>query len=173
MEASAVLSLVLNTGTQEFALVGSDTGTPADDGEGAGVADWAISSLGGSGEGDTTFNNGLAFSTDVGNPGFGLYDTFLESGDAFGGTVILSLGVSTSGTQTLTGTGTYQSYASLGAAPIARLEGAIGQSLILQSGSTGFGAINITAIPEFSHFPAALGALIMGLSFLFRLRARS
>lgn len=134
--AQAALELQLNTATKEFALFGSDTGTP-ESFSFTGITSFALISLGGSGFGSIQYDNDVAFSTSVGTPGNGFlgYDFRLTSSTANGGTVLVELGTSSNANQTLTGNGAFQSYASFPMDAIARLESTISQSITLLDGT--------------------------------------
>lgn len=160
--AMADLELLLNTTTKEFALVGSDTGTPIDF-IGQGFTFWSLSGIGGTSDDSVSYNNDVAFTTSVGTPGnVANFDTRLNSETLNGGEVALSLGTSSNSAMTITGTGTFQSYAGLDAGSMARFESAIGQSLSLVNGS-GFSSIDVSAVPEPGTYATIIGMLALSL----------
>lgn len=162
--ASAAFELRLNTATQEFALFGSDSGTPGVFGEGE-VA-WRLLNLGGSGDGAVGYDNDIAFSTSVGTPGnsFLGYDLRIVSGTVGSGSIILFTGMSSQDPQTLTGSGVFQSYSAISdAGAITRLESTIGQSLSLVTG-TGFSSVSVTAVPEPSTYAMLFAVAALGLA---------
>jgi len=160
--SSATLSLSVNTDTREFALLGFDTGTPFGFSS-AGFIEWKLPGSGGITSAQS-YGNGVAFSTDVGMPDSGTfgYDTRVAAQTSESGEVALALVVSTSVSQTITGSAVYQSYASLDPAALARLESAVGQNLLLEFG-TGFSPVSVVAVPE----PAMGSAVAGGIALFF------
>ncbi|WP_269539479.1 hypothetical protein [Cerasicoccus fimbriatus] len=169
--ASAVLELRLNTNTKEFAIFGSDSGTPHDIG-GAGLISWSLRDLGGTTNSVVDYWNEKAFDTNVGHPGGYYSDTVLASQIWSGGDIIFQLNVTDAVYQTITGNGYYQSYSGLGAEGRAKLEGLIGQNLLLgvRLSGEGFQPVKITSssIPEPASFCALAGSAIFICVFIRR-----
>ena len=147
-------TLNLNTITKEYSLTGSDTGTPGPNGDGGSVY-WESARPGGSESGFAFYDDGLFFSSDVIGIGPTGYDDAL---DVFNGGIGLNLLTSSNAEQTITGEGYFHSYAGFSTDAQTLLESFIGQSITLDSNSSGFSALSVAAVPE----PSA-AALIAGL----------
>lgn len=159
-QSHGALTLTVNTADSTFAFSGSETGTPQfffSDGRIA----WSISNISPGfmePNGSFFYQNDVAFSTNVGTPGGLFHDTQFTANSTNGGTVIIELEVSETGSQTLTGNNVFQSYSGLGAS---------GALLALLDGSTlsaidghGFGGLNVQVInvPE----PSSMLLLSLG-----------
>jgi len=162
--AHADLTLVIDTANKTFALTGSvdlPYGSSAVTYNGANVGGstrWIARGLtAGHGQAAIFFYNQQTFSTTVGVPAL-VYAPFstgrsvtLRSGhdenDVTNGGFDITLNTETSSPQTLTGSGVFQSYGSLGAGPIERLESLIGAQIFNAAGDAHLGGwLTITSI---------------------------
>lgn len=157
----AALTLLINPDTEQFALTGSTTGTPAASG-GFGtigwVADVAVIDV------NTSINlsDATSFVTSVGTPG-GSNGTDTNLNFQMIGpspSMTLSLGTSSSATQEITGTGVWHSYSSLSAINKAALLSTVG-STMLQLNGTGFETVSVVSVPEPSGAILAAGGAAM------------
>lgn len=161
----AALTLTFNLSEETFAFTGSDTGTPVDI-VGNGLINFEINNIGDDYDSAIDYNNALAFTTTAGSPGgsFG-YDLRIGFG-ATGQFFSIALNTDTPSVETtLSGTGFYQSYASLSTEAKAYLA-TQPISQIASAAPTGFSDLQINFVPE----PAAatpitaIAALLLALT---------
>ncbi|MDA7662799.1 PEP-CTERM sorting domain-containing protein [Pirellulaceae bacterium] len=168
--ASADLILSINANDKTFAITGTDTGSAAATGSGAGLTQWEITGLGSVDGGDgNSYDNDLAFATTAGTPGNSSlgYDLLLATNS---NALRLNFGTSNFGQQTFTGLGNFQSYAGLTTTDQAVFESSIGQAFVLSRGS-GFSSMNVQAVPEPNSI-ALLSMLCVGVAVRGRRRRR-
>jgi len=166
LNAEADIVMTINTTAKTFSFSGSDTGTPQDDGGGSESIAWEYlhGSIAG-GPSDTTFSG---FSPDahwnfsnsiqvINDPGF---ETRL--------TISLASTSGPSGVITVTPNSTNYDYSSFGSDQMTILTDLIAEGSIpisfSNSGSSGFSAINVTAVPEPTSFALILGMAMFGMA---------
>ena len=130
---------------------------------------WEIEGLSGVGDTSIRYDNDVAWSTSSGEPGVGGFDTELftfAEADSLG----IELRSSSSSSQTITGSGVFQSYTAFDSSDIAALEALIGSELNTVA-LTGFSNIQVqaastsgSAVPEPSSWLLMLiGAAGLGV----------
>lgn len=154
----AELSLHINPVDKTFALTGSASGIPFDNGLG-GVTRWVAPDLGFERPATDSIilNDDLTFTTSQGTSGNGVYDTILNTDELNGGSISFILATSTAAFQTLTGLGNFTSYSSLTPVNQAKFESLSGRSFNLTGGS-GFGPLAVVSVPEPSSMCLAFAA---------------
>ncbi len=162
------LELRLDTVNKEFALFGSDTGSPS-----TGIVSsfrWAcetpIAPTGSYNDIDV-YSSPAAYTVSAGTTGNQIfhYDINMAIAQTTNGAFRMQLLVDDIPNLTLTGTGEYQSYAGLSADAQISLESTIGQVLVQDIG-TGMSNINVT--PE----PATMSLLALGGMAILRRRKK-
>ena len=168
---NADLVLQVNPVDKTFALTGSDIVTPEMGGSGDPTFGWWSGTIDpsiGTSTSSILFDNDVAFTTNVGTPGSGGYDTLLTFNDK---SINLFLRTSTLSEQTITGTGVPQSYTGLTAIAETKLEALDGTAWVPALGS-GQQSLSISTVPEPSAFACLglIGLVTLGRSWSKRRR---
>ncbi len=169
------LVLTLNTVDKTFAITGEDKGFMSAIYDNSGLNIWKVTvpvipgAISGN---NVSYNNDVAFETSVGDPGNGLlYDTVLI---LEGSEVVLKVGTSSYGGESITGTGVFQSYALQTPESTAMLEQAIGEVLVDSDTDPNYiwDSISVVAIPEPASLATLIGAMVLVGTLLVRWHKR-
>lgn len=163
--ANAGIVLTLNTVDKTFSLSGSDTGGMSGIFPWGAYTEWNVTvpNIEGAVPGDyRSYDNDVAFTTSIGTPGHGgLYDTVIG---IQGGSMGIKIGTSVAGSQTITGTGAWQSYEMATPGGTAQVEAAIGKTM--GNLYSEWPTIEVVGVPEPSTYAllavciALIGAIV-------------
>lgn len=160
----AGLSLQINFETEEFALVGTDTGIPADF-SGDGIVRWEFENNFSPGVG---FSGGTIFTSSASSPR-DLHDaTFAIDDDGFE-SVWFGLYLSDASTTTIDGTGEFVPIGSFFPHAESAILELVGKQIPLEIGS-GFEPLSVVAVPEPRAYAVLMG--VGGLFFALKWRNR-
>jgi hypothetical protein len=159
------LEFRVNPNDQTFALFGMDTGTPVNI-SGEGFLAWRTDAISGPAGNNLSFSNSVAFTTDVGSPGNSSLGYDLRLRGMGSNSFQIILGVSDPNSQTISGTGVYQSYSAFDTNAIALLDQAVALGSLPLFSGTGFSDLTLTSIPE----PRVIGLVLGFLALLIACR---